>query len=78
MLAADSENTVALGGDPPEIKVEVENGGDVEESDVNVTYTLSGGATTLDGRGHDPAASTPRDSSRSRSSSRSCPRPGRR
>ncbi len=51
VLAVDTENTVALGGDPPEIKVDVENGGEVEESEVNVTYTLSGGATTLTGEG---------------------------
>jgi hypothetical protein len=53
-LTADAENTVSLGNDPPELKVEVQNGGDTQESDVVVNYTLSGGATSLEGEGTIP------------------------
>ncbi len=47
-LTADAENTLGLGNDPPTISVEVQNQGDVEESDVVVSVTLSGGATVVD------------------------------
>jgi hypothetical protein len=53
-LAADTENTVSLGNDPPELTVEVQNSGEVEESDVLVRYVLSGGAAPLEGEAQIP------------------------
>jgi hypothetical protein len=53
-LSPDAENTVELGSDPPELKVEVQNGGDTQESDVVVAYTLSGAGKTLEGEGTIP------------------------
>jgi hypothetical protein len=51
-LTSGVENTVQLGNDgEPELKVQVANGGDSAESEVVVTYTLSGGATSLEGEG---------------------------
>ena len=50
-LTPDTDNTVGLGNAPPQLTVEVQNSGDVEEKDVLVTYSLSGGATTTDGEG---------------------------
>jgi hypothetical protein len=46
-LTTDSENTVNLNG-LPQLEVEVQNGGDTNEVDVSVSYTLSGasGAST--------------------------------
>ncbi|MFL5870251.1 MAG: hypothetical protein ACJ75R_04165, partial [Solirubrobacterales bacterium] len=46
-LTSDSENTVNLNG-LPQLQVEVQNGGDADEVDVSVSYTLSGasGAST--------------------------------
>ena len=48
-LSPDFDNTVGLGNAPPQLTVEVQNGGDVEEKDVLVTYSLSGGAATSEG-----------------------------
>jgi hypothetical protein len=48
-LSPDFDNTVGLGNAPPQLTVGVLNIGDVEEKDVLVTYSLSGGATTTDG-----------------------------
>jgi hypothetical protein len=48
-LVADSENSVGLGNDPPELTVEVQNGGDTEERDVTVSYSFSGGSSQLEG-----------------------------
>ena len=50
-LTADTDNSVSLGSDPPDIKVEVQNQGDQEEKEVTVDYTLSGGAVPLSGEG---------------------------
>jgi hypothetical protein len=50
-LIAGSENTVELGNDPPELTTEVQNGGDSPESDVVVSYTLSGGGSSIEGEG---------------------------
>ncbi len=48
-LSPDLENTVGLGNEPPQISVDVQNGGDVEETDVIVTYSLSGGSVAIEG-----------------------------
>ncbi len=48
-LTADAENSVSLGSKPPEITIEVQNQGDQEESEVTVSYSLSGGAVPLQG-----------------------------
>ena len=48
-LTADAENTVSIGDSPPTITVEVQNQGDQPESDVTVTYALSGGAVPIEG-----------------------------
>jgi hypothetical protein len=50
-LTAGSENTVELGNEPPELTAEVQNGGEVAESDVVVSYTLSGAGASLEGEG---------------------------
>ena len=55
-LTADAENSVSLGTTPPEITVEVQNQGDQEESEVTVSYSLSGGAVPLEGEAHDREA----------------------
>lgn len=48
-LTADTENTIALDNDLPDLKVEVQNQGEVEELDVIVSYVLSGGPVPLEG-----------------------------
>jgi CARDB len=48
-LTADADNSVSLGGNPPELTVEVQNQGDQEEKEVTVSYSLSGGAVPLEG-----------------------------
>jgi hypothetical protein len=48
-LSPDFDNTVGLGNAPPQLTVGVQNAGDVEEKDVLVTYSLSGGATSIEG-----------------------------
>jgi hypothetical protein len=48
-LTPDLENTVELGNDPPEITVEVQNGGDTQETDLVVSYSFSGGAELIEG-----------------------------
>ncbi|MDX6584098.1 MAG: hypothetical protein QOI10_3282 [Solirubrobacterales bacterium] len=48
-LTADADNPVSLGNDPPTISIEVQNQGDQEESQVTVSYTMSGGAVPLNG-----------------------------
>jgi hypothetical protein len=50
-LTADAENTVSLGGGPPNITVEVQNQGDQEENEVTVNYSLSGGVVPVEGEG---------------------------
>ena len=50
-LTADAENSVDIGNDPPTITAEVQNQGDQEESDVTVSYSLSGGAVPIEGEG---------------------------
>jgi hypothetical protein len=42
-LSSDAENSVNLNG-PPQLDVEVQNEGDSDETDVSVSYTLSGAA----------------------------------
>ena len=49
VLTAGAENTVPLGNDPPDIKVQVENQGDSAEEGVTVSYRLTGGAVPLEG-----------------------------
>lgn len=53
-LTAGTENTIELGNDPPEVVVEVQNGGNSQENDVVVSYTLSGGGASLEGEGTIP------------------------
>lgn len=48
-LTADAENTVSLGDSPPEIKIEVQNQGDSAETQIAVSYTVSGSAVPLTG-----------------------------
>jgi hypothetical protein len=55
-LVADSPNTVQLGG-RTELDIDVQNGGDSEESDVVVSYRLSGGSETLEGEATIPRVS---------------------
>ena len=50
-LTADADNTVDIGGGPPVITVEVQNQGDQAESEVTVTYSLSGGTVPIEGEG---------------------------
>jgi hypothetical protein len=47
-LSTDSENTVRLSG-PPQLEVVVQNGGDDDEVDVSVSYTLSGASGVTQG-----------------------------
>jgi hypothetical protein len=47
-LAADSENTISLDGSP-ELELEVQNQGDSEESDVLVSFELTGGVRPAEG-----------------------------
>ncbi len=49
VLTPDFDNTVSLGNAAPQLTIGVQNIGDVEEKDVQVTYSLSGGATTIAG-----------------------------
>lgn len=48
-LTADAENTVTLGNDLPDLKVEVQNQGEIEETEVIVSYVLSGGPLPIEG-----------------------------
>jgi hypothetical protein len=48
-LTTEFENTVNLGNDPPEITVDVLNGGDTEERDVTIDYTFTGGSEQVAG-----------------------------
>ena len=48
-LLAETENTVGIGNDPPELTVEVQNGGDSRERDVTVNYSFSGGVEPVEG-----------------------------
>jgi hypothetical protein len=48
-LIADTENSIGIGNDPPEIDVEIQNGGDTIERDVTVTYSFSGGPEPIEG-----------------------------
>ena len=50
-LTADTDNSVSLGSKPPEITIEVQNQGDQEESEVNVSFSLTGGVVPLEGEG---------------------------
>jgi ubiquinone biosynthesis protein UbiJ len=47
-LSTDAENTVNLNG-LPQLEVEVQNGGDSDEVDVSVSYTLSGASGATQG-----------------------------
>jgi hypothetical protein len=47
-LTADTENTINLNG-PPQLDVDVQNGGDADEVDVTVSYTLSGASGASQG-----------------------------
>ena len=49
VLTAGTENSVSLGNNPPDIKVQVENQGDSAEDGVTVSYRLTGGAVPLEG-----------------------------
>ncbi len=49
VMTAGAENTVSLGNNPPDIKVQVENQGDSAEQGVTVSYRLTGGALPLEG-----------------------------
>jgi hypothetical protein len=53
-LTAGTENTIELGNDAPEVVVEVQNGGESQENDVVVSYTLSGGGASIEGEGTIP------------------------
>jgi hypothetical protein len=48
-LTADTDNSVSLGNDPPDIKILVENQGESVASEVTVSYSLSGGAVPMEG-----------------------------
>jgi hypothetical protein len=48
-LTPDSLNTVTLEGGPPEIDVEVQNGGDAEVNGLVVSFELTGGAEPIEG-----------------------------
>jgi hypothetical protein len=48
-LTAGAETTVTLGSGSPTLKVDVENQGDQEETEVSVAFTLSGGVAPIDG-----------------------------
>ncbi len=49
-LTPEVENTVSIGNDPPDITIDVQNSGEVEENDVLVRYTLSGGPAQVEGQ----------------------------
>jgi hypothetical protein len=48
-LTPNAENSVNLGSDPPEIKIQVENQGQEAETGVTVSYELTGGAVPFEG-----------------------------
>jgi hypothetical protein len=48
-LIAETENSVGIGNDPPELTVEIQNGGDSRERDVTVSYSFSGGSEPIEG-----------------------------
>lgn len=48
-LSAELETSVNLGGDPPAVTAEIENGGDSQEKNVVVAYSLTGGPTPIEG-----------------------------
>jgi hypothetical protein len=48
-LTPDSLNTITLQGGPPEIDVEVQNGGDAEVNGLVVSFELTGGAEPIQG-----------------------------
>ena len=50
-LSVDLDNSVSLGNDEPTITLTIENQGEEEENDVKGTFTLSGGAQTIEGEG---------------------------
>jgi hypothetical protein len=52
-LTADADNPVSLGS-APSITVQVQNQGDQAESEVTVSYSLSGGAVPIEGEGAIP------------------------
>jgi hypothetical protein len=54
VLTADADNTVSLGKGPPSITVQVQNQGDQAESEVTVSYSLSGGAVPIEGEDQIP------------------------
>lgn len=47
-LTAGATQTVELGKNPPDLKVQIENQGDAAESGVTVSYKLTGGAVPLE------------------------------
>lgn len=49
VLTPDSLNTVTLGDDPPEIDVEVQNGGDSEINGLVINFELTGGTEPIQG-----------------------------
>ena len=52
------------GSGPPELDVQVQNQGDSEETDVGVSFQLTGGTQTISGDGDDPADRRRRDPDR--------------
>jgi hypothetical protein len=48
-LIAETENSIGIGNDPPEVDVEIQNGGDSIERDVTVSYSFSGGSEPIEG-----------------------------
>jgi hypothetical protein len=50
-LVTGVENTINVGNDPPVLRATVQNGGETQEKEVVVSYTLSGAGTTLSGTG---------------------------
>lgn len=48
-ITADVENTLSLGNDLPDLRVQVENQGEIEEAEVIVSYVLSGGPLPIEG-----------------------------
>lgn len=48
-LTADAENTISLGNELPDLKIEVQNQGEIEETEVIVSYALSGGPVPIEG-----------------------------
>jgi hypothetical protein len=49
ILAADFDNTVSAGGEAPEIRATIANGGNRPERGVTVEYTLGGAAAPIEG-----------------------------